>query len=98
MEHFKSCQLVIVADESLGVPGFVAGYFSSVEFRSIHFNRVAWSAPGFNHLSPNTKKASKFDVRYSPLTSMYIQNNERPAADNAFSGFCTVLSVAYSIS
>ena len=39
-------------------------------------------------------KASKFDGLYSPLTSMYIQNNEHPAADNAFSGFCTV---AYSI-
>ena len=41
------------------------------------------------------EKASKFDVLYSPLTSMYVQNNEHPAADNAFSGFCTV---AYSIS
>ena len=37
---------MIVADESLGVRGFVAGYFSSVVFSLVQFDRVAWSAPG----------------------------------------------------
>ena len=58
----NSCQSAFVADESLGVRGFVAGYFSYLEFSLVQFDCVAWSAPGFSLSSV---------LKYSPLNSLW---------------------------